>query len=65
MSSSYIDYFVSNIFIDGKEFYKEDIIINWNSPPIFDKYLDENCELCMSSQVVDDDDDEILQKKTI
>ena len=52
-----MDSFVSNIFIDGKEFYKEDTIINWNSPPIFDEYLDENCELCMSSQVVDDDDE--------
>ena len=57
VSPSFMDYFVSNIFINGKEFYKEDIIVDWNSPAIFDKYLDEDCELCMSSQVMEDDDE--------
>ena len=46
--SSMDSFFFSNIFIDGKECSKEDTIVDWNSPPIFDNYLVENCELCNS-----------------
>ena len=34
-----MDSFVSNIFIDGKECSKENSIVDWNFPPIFDNYL--------------------------
>lgn len=55
MSPSSPDSFVSNVFID------------WNSLLIFDKYLDKYCELCMSSQVVEDDDETffVQTQKTI
>ena len=49
-----MDSFVSNIFVDGKECSKEDTIVDWNSPPILDKYHSEDCELGRSSQVVGD-----------
>jgi hypothetical protein len=40
-----MDYFVSNIFENGEECSKEDNITDWNSPPIYDEYLDGDCEL--------------------
>lgn len=29
---------------------------NWNSLPIYDEYLDEDCELFIGRQIVEDDD---------
>lgn len=52
-----MDCFVWNIFEDGEECSKEDITIDRNSSPFYDKYLDEDCELYMSRQVVENDDE--------
>ena len=54
MSPYSMDSFVSNIFVDGKECSKEDTIVDWNSPPILDKYHSKDCELGRSCQVVGD-----------
>lgn len=52
-----MDCFVRNIFEDGEECSKEEITIDRNSSPFYDKYLDEDCELYMSRQVVENDDE--------
>jgi hypothetical protein len=46
-----MDYFFSNIFENGEKCSKEDNIIDWNSLPIYDEYLDEDCELFMGRQM--------------
>ena len=60
-----MDSFVSNIFIDGKECSKENSIVDWNFPPIFDNYLVKNCELCNSKVVEDDDETFFVQIQKI
>ena len=57
-----MDYFVSNIFENGEECSKEDNITDWNSPPIYDEYLDENCELFMGRQTIEDDDQSLFSQ---
>ena len=49
--------FLWNIFEDGEECSKEDTTIDRNSSPFYDKYLDEDCELYMSRQVMENDDE--------
>jgi hypothetical protein len=44
-------FFFSNIFENGEKCSKEDNIIDWNSLPIYDEYLDEDCELFMGRQM--------------
>ena len=57
-----MDYFVSNIFENGEECSKEDNITDWNSLPIYDEYLDEDCELFMGRQIVEDDDQSLFSQ---
>ena len=65
VSPSSMHSFVSNIFIDGKECSKENSIVDWNFPPIFDNYLVKNCELCNSKVVEDDDETFFVQIQKI
>ena len=50
-----MDYCIPNIFEDGGQCSKEDIFVDWNSPPINYKHLDEDYELC--KQVEEDDNE--------
>jgi hypothetical protein len=45
-----------------EEYSKEDNITDWNSPPIYDEYLDEDCELFMGRQIVEDDDQSLFSQ---
>jgi hypothetical protein len=47
---------------NGEECSKEDNITDWNSPPIYDEYLDEDCELFMRRKIVKDDDQSLFSQ---
>jgi hypothetical protein len=54
--------FCFKLFENGEQCSKEDNITDWNSPPIYDKYLDEDCELFLRRTIVEDDDQSLFSQ---